>query len=81
MRFGLNLARTSLSGIIKHFRFAAIGGGVVTLVILPFCFANAHDRGQFASSSPEIKALFEGLKSGRGPCCSNADGTAVSDAD
>ncbi len=42
---------------------------------------HARDRGQFANSSPEIKAWFEGLRSGKGPCCSDADGTAISDAD
>jgi hypothetical protein len=42
---------------------------------------HARDRGQFANSSPELKAWFDGLKSGKGPCCSDADGTAVSDVD
>jgi hypothetical protein len=43
-------------------------------------FGHARDRGQFAAN-PEIKAWFEGLRSGKGPCCSDADGTAISDAD
>ena len=42
---------------------------------------NARDRGQFADTSPELKAWFESLKSAKGPCCSDADGTAISDAD
>jgi hypothetical protein len=41
----------------------------------------ARDRGQFANSSPEMKAWFDGLRSGKGPCCSDADGSAVSDVD
>lgn len=41
----------------------------------------ARDRGQFASTSPELKAWFDSLRSGKGPCCSDADGTAVSDVD
>ena len=41
----------------------------------------ARDRGQFASSTPEMKAWFDALKSGRGPCCSDADGMVVSDGD
>jgi hypothetical protein len=41
----------------------------------------ALDRGQFASSSPELKAWFDSLRSGKGPCCSDADGSAVSDVD
>jgi hypothetical protein len=44
-------------------------------------FSHARDRGQYANSSPELKAWFEGLRSGKGPCCSDADGTAISDAD
>jgi hypothetical protein len=44
-------------------------------------FSHARDRGQFANSSPELKAWFDGLRSGKGPCCSDADGTAISDAD
>jgi len=41
----------------------------------------ARDRGQFANSTPEMKAWFDALKSGRGPCCSDADGMVVSDGD
>lgn len=43
--------------------------------------AAARDRGQYASTSPEVKAWFDKLRSGNGPCCSDADGTALSDAD
>jgi hypothetical protein len=42
---------------------------------------SARDHGQFASSSPELKAWFDSLRSGKGPCCSDADGSAVSDVD
>lgn len=41
----------------------------------------ARDRGQFGNVNPDLKAWFESLKSGKGPCCSDADGTAISDAD
>jgi hypothetical protein len=41
----------------------------------------ARDRGQYANSSPDMKAWFDGLRSGKGPCCSDADGSAVSDVD
>lgn len=43
--------------------------------------ASARDRGQYANTSPELKAWFDSLRSGRGPCCSDADGSAVSDVD
>jgi hypothetical protein len=42
---------------------------------------HARDRGQFGNSTPEMRAWFEGLRSGKGPCCSDADGSAVSDVD
>ena len=41
----------------------------------------ARDRGQFANANPEIKAWFDRLASRKGPCCSDADGSAVSDVD
>jgi hypothetical protein len=41
----------------------------------------ARDDGRYANSNPELKAWFDSLKSGKGPCCSDADGTALSDVD
>ena len=35
--------------------------------------------GRYADSP--LKQWFDSLKSGKGPCCSDADGTAISDAD
>jgi hypothetical protein len=37
--------------------------------------------GRYAGQNPELHQWFEGLRSGKGPCCSDADGTAVSDVD
>ncbi|WP_441256247.1 hypothetical protein AB7Z32_12070 [Bradyrhizobium sp. 482_C4_N1_1] len=48
---------------------------VIILVVWHFA-AHAHDH-----SRPELDSWFESLKSDKGPCCSNADGTALSDAD
>jgi hypothetical protein len=56
-------------------------GVTVLLLGLASQLGHARDRGQFANSNPEIKQWFEGLHSGKGPCCSDADGTAISDAD
>jgi hypothetical protein len=39
----------------------------------------ARDDGRYANSP--LRTWFDQLKSGKGPCCSNADGTAVSDVD
>jgi hypothetical protein len=53
----------------------------VLLAAASFGIGHARDRGQFASSTPEMKAWFDQLRSAKGPCCSDADGTAISDAD
>jgi hypothetical protein len=37
--------------------------------------------GRYAAQNPELHKWFESLRSGKGPCCSDADGTAVSDVD
>src|SRR5215471_6131531 len=42
--------------------------------------AAARDlEGRYANSP--LKGWFESLRSGKGPCCSDADGTALSDVD
>lgn len=41
--------------------------------------ALARDDGRYANSP--LKPWFDSLKSGNGPCCSDADGTALSDVD
>src|SRR3954454_9426419 len=42
--------------------------------------AQARDPDGRYANSP-LKPWFDSLKSGKGPCCSDADGTAVSDVD
>ena len=54
---------------------------IPSLMVLASQLGHARDRGQFANSNPEIKAWFDTLRSGKGPCCSDADGSAVSDVD
>jgi len=41
--------------------------------------ALARDDGRYAGSP--LKPWFDSLKSGKGPCCSDADGTALTDTD
>jgi hypothetical protein len=41
--------------------------------------AMARDDGRYANSP--LKSWFDSLKSGKGPCCSDADGSALSDVD
>ena len=57
--------------------------GIALILVSSVCatFALARDNGRFAGADPEIKAWFDRLASKRGPCCSDADGTAVSDVD
>src|SRR6516165_1442411 len=50
------------------------------LLALTFPFkAHARDYGRYANSP--LKPWFDSLRSGKGPCCSDADGTALSDVD
>src|ERR1041384_6814882 len=53
--------------------------GVVIILILIVSPARARDDGRYANSP--LKGWFDSLKSGKGPCCSDADGFAVSDPD
>ena len=55
--------------------------GVAALLAVMLHPAAARDRGQYGNTPPELKAWFDSLRSGRGPCCSDADGSAVSDVD
>ncbi|MDB5608129.1 MAG: hypothetical protein JWP25_5029 [Bradyrhizobium sp.] len=51
---------------------------VILLLALTFP-AFARDDGRYAQSP--LKPWFDSLKSKMGPCCSDADGSAVSDVD
>jgi hypothetical protein len=54
------------------------------LLLAALASAPMHARdldGRYTAQNPELHQWFEGLKSGKGPCCSDADGTAVSDVD
>ena len=54
---------------------------LIVLVALLATPSLARDRGQYAGSSPELLAWFNGLSSGKGPCRSVADGRTIADAD
>jgi hypothetical protein len=56
-------------------------GASVLLSAAWSCPGHARDDGRYAGSNPELKTWFDSLKSGKGPCCSDADGTALSDVD
>ena len=53
---------------------------VVALLCVSVALARDVD-GRWANSNPELKKWFDKLMSKRGPCCSDADGFAVSDVD
>ena len=53
----------------------AVAGGVILIVALLHS-ASAHD-----ASRPELNSWFDKLASGKGLCCSFADGTAVAGPD
>ena len=78
--FGLptpSLRNTNATG--RRMRLA----GIIISISLVMLIADseARDRGQFSKSTPEMKKWFDGLKSEIGSCCSDADGTALSDVD
>jgi hypothetical protein len=52
---------------------------VAVRVLSPFTAAARDLDGRFAGSP--LHNWFESLHSGKGPCCSDADGTALSDVD
>ncbi|TWB01305.1 hypothetical protein [Bradyrhizobium stylosanthis] len=51
------------------------------LIALAAPLGHARDRGQFVNTNADLKAWFDGLRSAKGPCCSDADGSALSDTD
>jgi hypothetical protein len=52
---------------------------VLTLLVLMVVEVFAKDDGRYAESP--LRNWFNSLQSGKGPCCSDADGTAVADVD
>jgi hypothetical protein len=53
----------------------------LSLIALAAPLGYARDRGQFVNTNADLKAWFDSLHSGKGPCCSDADGSALSDTD
>lgn len=68
-------------GDATRWRSLARLGCALALIALVAPFGYARDRGQFVNTNAELKAWFDGLRSGKGPCCSDADGSALSDSD
>lgn len=51
----------------------------VSLLAIATPYGHARDDGRYAGSP--LKEWFDSLRSGKGPCCSDADGSAISDSD
>jgi hypothetical protein len=68
-------------GRLTGWRSATDLACALALIALIAPVGHARDRGQFVNTNTELKAWFDGLRSGKGPCCSDADGSAISDSD
>ena len=69
------------NGSATRWRSVARLACALGLIALAAPFGHARDRGQFVNTNADLKAWFDGLRSGKGPCCSDADGSALSDSD
>ena len=65
-----------------HRKFPLRLASAALLLSLAAPSSQARDPdGRYAAQNPELHKWFESLRSGKGPCCSDADGTAVADVD
>jgi hypothetical protein len=64
-------------------RLTSFGLSVVALCMLLFApnRVSARDDGRYASENPELHKWFDHLASGKGLCCSFADGVSVENVD
>ena len=69
------------TGRLTRWRSAASLACALALIALIAPRGHARDRGQFVNTSTELKTWFDSLRSAKGPCCSDADGSAISDSD
>jgi hypothetical protein len=59
--------------------YLGVAGALTISATLVAGSAPARDDGRYANSP--LKPWFDSLRSGKGPCCSDADGSVVSDVD
>ena len=78
MRYGRSISEAGpvCSSLLSH---SAIGFVVLVIAMLQHNPAFGRDDGRYANSP--LKPWFDSLRSGKGPCCSDADGSVVTDAD
>lgn len=85
--FYTGVAMLAVGGVLtllncKYGPAGIIAGSILLGVYLLLCCTEAvfaHDDGRYANSP--LREWFNGLKSKRGPCCSDSDGKVVADAD
>jgi hypothetical protein len=76
------LRTKSAVGDLSRWKLSIRIGCALVFVALTSPMSHARDvDGRYAAQNPELHRWFESLKSGKGPCCSDADGSAVSDVD
>lgn len=63
----------------RRFLALIICSTMALVMILTINFAVGKDDGRYANS--KLKSWFDSLQSGKGPCCSDADGNVLQDAD
>jgi hypothetical protein len=69
-----------LNTILVAFAFAIAGIAILVMVLV----GDVHGRdvdGRYAQEDPKMKAWFDQLASGKGLCCSFADGVAIKGVD
>jgi len=72
-------ARTDRDRAGRFKKLLLIGFAVLISPLATYPGQARDPDGRYANSP--LKQWFDSLKSGKGPCCSDADGTAVSDVD
>lgn len=77
---GIGIVARDWNDGARSVRVVIVGMLIMFLVLLfaPLPAAS-RDGGRFTGSP--LKPWFDGLRSGKGPCCSDADGYVVEDAD
>lgn len=74
--WGIQTAQDSRASLFVRACLWTIALGIIViLVALTAHFAHARDDGRYAASP--LKQWFDGLRSGKGPCCSDADGSVL----
>jgi hypothetical protein len=76
---GENLVRNAAVVNMHCLNFLKVGIVLALAIIWAATTSSARDDGRYAGSP--LKPWFDTLKSGKGLCCSDADGFAVSDPD